>query len=85
MISKYLSFGFVAAGALLIGTFTQQGTNFENTGVSDYYPRSSSEEISTQHDGAEVIHRMLMADIETRRYHDKSPSRNFVTCYNWLV
>ena len=65
MISKYLSFGFVAAGALLIGIFTQQGTNIEDIDFSDYSPRVDAEEISTQHDGAEEIHRMLMADIET--------------------
>ena len=63
MISKYLSFGFVAAGALLIGVFTQQGTNIEDIGVSDYSPRVYTDEISTQHDGAEEIYRMLMAPL----------------------
>ena len=65
MISKYLSIGFVAAGALLVGTFTQLGTNLENTDVSDYTPRISGEEIAAQHEGAAEITRMLMADIET--------------------
>ena len=65
MTSKYLSFGFVAAGALLVGAFTQPGTNIENIGFSDYSPRVYAEKTSTQYDGAEEIHRMLMADIET--------------------
>ena len=65
MISKYLSFGAMAAGALLIGTFTQLGSSIENTDVSDYSPRQTAEEISRDAQGAAEITRMLLGDVET--------------------
>ncbi|MBM55331.1 MAG: hypothetical protein CMB32_02100 [Euryarchaeota archaeon] len=65
MISKYLSFGAMAAGALLIGTFTQLGTSIENIEVSDYSPRQSYEEIPRDAQGAAEITRMLLGDVET--------------------
>ncbi len=65
MISKYLSFGALAAGALLLGTFTQLGTKAENTGVSDYSPRATQDELARDAEGAAEITRMLLGDIET--------------------
>ena len=65
MISKYLSFGALAASAILLGTYTQFGVGTENTNVSDYSPRVSQEELAKEADGATEITRMLLGDIET--------------------
>ena len=65
MISKYLSFGALAASAILLGTYSLFGIGAENTNVSDYSPRASQEELARDADGAAEINRMLLGDIET--------------------
>ena len=69
MISKYLSIGTLAAGALIIGSLSQLGILTENTGSTDYAPRADKSELQASKardaQGAAEITRMLLGDIET--------------------
>ena len=65
MMSKYLSFGALVAGALFLGTYSQLSLDAENTGSSAYSPRATQSEIERDALGASEITRMLAGDIET--------------------
>ena len=45
MISKYLSIGTLAAGALIIGSLFQLGFLNENNGATDYLPRADKSQL----------------------------------------
>lgn len=64
MISKYITFGALAAGAFIWGLAPQMNSEAD-TALTNYSPRENSTELAQDAAGAAEITRMLLGDIET--------------------
>lgn len=64
MISKYVTFGALAAGALIWGLAPQMDSNVESTNTN-YSPREILTQQARDYQGAAEIQRLLLGDIET--------------------